>query len=322
MSVSKILKELSEATECAKKRGESDQDFYQRLLTAVGELSDKEWDKLSESAQDWNNAGGDALEAKKSIPNPPDMEEQKSEKAEETTSRRRGRGAAAEEEKPAAYEPKEGDEVEITTKRKTVTGIIVEIDDEMIVTNKNGADGEEADDVETARSSVVSIKKAGVKEEPKKDAEPEGPADPVAGDTVTIVTGRDKTITGTVTEIDDDVIVIGDDEYVIAKLKSVKVHAKAEAVPSGRRGRAAAKEDDKQPAKEEEKQKRGRGAGGVSVGQQIQELVLDNLSADVDAITKLAKKANVDCAEATITLTYSQTHKFLKLLEERKMLKK
>ena len=57
-----IEKELIEATDTVRKNDEDDQDYYRRLIDAVTELSDDDWEVISTPAQKWVNAGVKSIE--------------------------------------------------------------------------------------------------------------------------------------------------------------------------------------------------------------------------------------------------------------------
>lgn len=334
--MSEIRKELMAAAEMAPKRGESDADFLIRLQKAISEeISEDVWNGLSVPAQDWNNDAADAISAGKLIPDFPDAVKATEPEA-AVTPGRRGRGAAAPAATPEVFKPKIGDEVTVETKRgKKSTGFVVDLDKEVIVINPNGSGGAEKDDEEFDLAAVtispaLKTEDAGTEEAPEEDL------DPKVGDTVSVVTARDKTIAGNILELSDETIVLVDasgDEHELgrSRLKSLTVKVKngggttkatepEAAVTPGRRGRPP--NPDKQPAAEKADGKIKRASNdGVSVGQRIKELVCDNMSMKVDDIGAKLKKEGLDFRPNTLTLVYSDAHKFLNILKERKMLK-
>lgn len=318
---SKIQKELAEAADINPKRGEDHQEYLARLVKGVAALSDKEWDGLSQKAQDWYNDAADAKNAKaKTLPDFPDAE-----KAEEEAPKSSRRGAAKEEEAPA--KPKVGVVAKITTKRgKSSTGTIVEIDDDVVVIKHGDGSEEEFD-----RSRVESIEVAGGGA--KADADDGEDADPIkVGVEVTVVTKRGKEVTGKIVEIDDEVVVLdvdGEDEEfdrsrveAIKPVKAAKPAAKGKAkdaaeeeAPKTRRG--AAKGDDAG----DEKPKRSSNAAGVSVGTRIKELIADDLEATEAEIGKILTKEGIEFRENTLSLQFKDCHKFVDILKAKKMLK-
>lgn len=304
---SKIQKELAEATDINPKRGEDHQEYLARLVKGVAALSDKEWDGLSQKAQDWYNDAADAKNAKaKTLPDFPDAEK-------------------AEEEAPA--KPKVGVVAKITTKRgKSSTGTIVEIDDDVVVIKHGDGSEEEFD-----RSRVESIEVAGGGA--KADADDGEDADPIkVGVEVTVVTKRGKEVTGKIVEIDDEVVVLDvdgkDEEFdrsrveAIKPVKAAKPAAKGKAkdeaeeeAPKTRRG--AAKGDDAG----DEKPKRSSNAAGVSVGTRIKELIADDLEATEAEIGKILTKEGIEFRENTLSLQFKDCHKFVDILKAKKMLK-
>jgi len=70
-----IEEELLEATGIkGPKKGEDLQDYFGRLIDAVQDLKDPEWDKIGDPAQKWVNAGATSIKAKEEIENFPDAE--------------------------------------------------------------------------------------------------------------------------------------------------------------------------------------------------------------------------------------------------------
>jgi small nuclear ribonucleoprotein (snRNP)-like protein len=314
--MSKIEKILCDAAEIDPKRGEDRQDFLKRLVTAVGKLPDADWDKIDGKAQDWINAATDALNAKKDVEDFPDLP--KEEPAEGT---RRRRASADEPAKDKPYEPKLKDDVVVVTKRdKTITGKIVELDKEVVVLKDTV--GEEH---ELAFERIASIKPLNGGGSGKAD-EPEGPADPKVGDTVTLTTKRDKVYTGEVVEITDKIVVIkgadGEDEFDIDRVKEIKVHGKRAAESGSTRRRSS--EEPAKDAKDEKKEPAARtraSNGGVSVSQRITELIIDDMEAKEEDIGKILKKEGIEFKENTLGLNYVAVHKVLAALKAAKKLK-
>lgn len=104
-----IESELLEATGLKKKVGETFQKLAARLVGAVAEMPEDEWDKLSDEAQAWHNAGSKAINANKDVARFPADEEPAGEpdEPEEKPARGRGRASRDEEEEPADEEPEE-----------------------------------------------------------------------------------------------------------------------------------------------------------------------------------------------------------------------
>ncbi len=313
--MSKIQKELCEAAETDPKRGEDRQDFLLRLALAVNKLPDSEWNKLGKEAQSWVNDASDAANAKKELPDFSDAE-----KAESGSSRRR---VSQEDAAPAPYEPKLKDDVKATTKRgKIVTGKIVEMDKDIIVLKL--VDGGEE---ELNRDRIEKIEPLGGSKDPAE----EGPRDPKVGDTVTVTTKRDKVVTGEVVEMDKDIIVLklvdgGEEEFMRDRIASIKVEGgrRAESGSTGRRSADSSKDNegkgDEKPAAEDGKRTRATNAG-VSVGTRVRELIIENMDAKLEDISKMLKKENLEFRENTVQLNYADAHKLLDMLKKRKMLK-
>lgn len=328
--MSKIRDELMKAGDVSAKRGEDHNDLGRRIVLAVQDLSDKDWNKLSEPAQDWFNEAATAYNEKKDIPPFPDAE-----KAAEDEKPTRGRTHAADPEpekaEPEAYVPKRKDEVKVTNKRgKVYQGKVVEIDDEVIVIDTG--DGEE----EIARDRIESIEPLGGGKATKAD-EPES-SEPEKGDTVQVTTSRDKVVMGKIVEMNDEDLVLVDasgeeHEFSRDRLKSVVVKAKGSA-PAGRsskddgadekpsRGRTSTKGEDPEPEKDKGKTRVTKADnGGVSATTRIRELIADNLDASKDEIAKMATKEGLQFKDNTLQLIYTDCTKFVKMLRERKLLK-
>lgn len=304
---SKIEAELLEATELSAKRGEDRQDLISRLMKAIGTLTDKAWDALSQAAQDWYNSAADAKNEKaKVLPDFPDLEE---DEPAPTTTRRRG---AKDEERLTQV----GDTATVKTKRgKEVTGKVVELDKDVIVLDVDGK--EEEFSMDRVESVTVNHGTAGGSSEPD---------DPFAkGTSVVLVTKRGKEVTGTILEIDDDIVVLDvdgkEEEFSRDRVESIKPaggKAKDEPKASTRRGAAT---EDKGAVGAKEREPRSTNPPGVSIGQRIRELIVENMDAGEDAISKLLKKEGIDFRDGTLKLNYSEVHKLLDLLKARKLLK-
>lgn len=319
--MSKIQTELQDIAEVDPKRGESRQDFLMRMTVEVNRLPDSAWNKLSKEAQNWANEASDAANAKKTIPDFPDMDPP----AEASSGRRRT--AAADD---APYEPKVKDDVKITTKRgKVVTGKIVEMDKEVIVL-KNTEGAEE----EVSRDRVEKIEPlaSGGGSGRSADKEDPGPRDPAKGDTLTITTKRGKVATGECVEITDEFIVIkvnGEEtEFDKDRIESVKIEGgqRRAAESSGTSRRSADDSKDKdgggKDAKTEDGGRTRSTNAGVSVGQRIRELIIEDMSAKVEDIGKALKKEGLEFRDNTLSLNYNEAHKFLELLDKKGKLKK
>lgn len=118
----KIETELLEATGLKKKVGENFQKFAGRLITAVHELAEDDWNDLSDDAQDWINVGAKAVNRDKDVAKFPADEEpaeedepaaeeepaEEDEPAEEEAPRRGSRRAAKDEEPDEEDRPARG----------------------------------------------------------------------------------------------------------------------------------------------------------------------------------------------------------------------
>lgn len=315
--MSAIQKELAQATdvEPSKRKNETIEspDYMKRLAAAVADMPEKDWDKLSSEAKDWYNSVADALEAKKDIPAFPDLP-----KAEASTRRRSGSGETAEA-KP--YKAKKGDVVDVVTKRgRDYTGKIVELDDDGMVLDVDGKDVE----LDHDKIEKISLADAAVREA-AGDPGDDGPAEPEVGDTVEVVTKRDKVVVGNITEMTDTDMVVKDStgeihEFDKDRLKSVKVKVK-NAGKGEAKSTSREKADDKGDKGDEKKKITKAANGGVSATQRMRELICADLDAKKDAIAAALKKENLEFKQATLDLIYADSHKLIGILRENKRLK-
>ena len=216
--------------------------------------------------------------------------------------------------------------MKIVNKRdKEFAGELVEFDDDVVVIKQ--ADGEE---VEFARDRIASITVIGgtpaksSRRKADEDDEPEV-VEPEVSDTVEITNSRDKVSLGNIVEIDDKLVVIkkadGEEvEFARDRVKSIVVKVK-----NAGKGKADTKADDK-PAKGKEKAEPTKRAtrednGGVSVGQRMRDLIIADLSADREAISKALKKESLEFKDNTLDLVYKDVHKIVGMLKAAKLMK-
>lgn len=316
--MSKIEKQLAEATEVTRKRGESDQDYMKRLVKGVSELKDADWEALSPEAQNWFNDAADNLNKKKDLPDFPDAEKAE-EKKEETVSRR----GSSKKDEPA--EVKVGDTVTIVTKRgKTIEGEVIELADDLVVVKE----GE--DEVEVARDRMESMvvkaeEKATTRRRKSADDEdpPETPADPKVGDEVKVVTKRGKTITGKVVEIDGDMLVIddgaGEVEVSADKTESVEITKAAAGGKASKKEES--KKDDAKADKGKDKKISAKANGGVSATGRMRELICEDPSMSKEDLSAKLKKEGLEFRDNTLDLVYADAQKIISILRDLKKLK-
>lgn len=331
--MSAIQKELTKTLDLdAPKRGDR-QEFLVEVVRGVTKLSDSQWNSMSPAAQNWFNDAVDARNAKATIPEFPDFEEEQ----EEAPARRR---ASADDDAPKGgtrVEVKEKDlkpgmPISLVTLRgKEDTGHVIEVV-KGILAIKQG-NGEEVEyDLERIDKMYTLATESKEEDAPRRrrSAEDDEPADPIkVGVEVKIVTKRGKEETGEIIELSDKVLVlkVGKEEleYTRANLESVTpVGGKREEGTTRRRTASDEGKDtkDTKGGKDEADGKSKRSSNdGVSVGQRISELILDDLKATEEDIAKALKKEGLEFRENTLKLNFKSTHKFLDLLKERKLLK-
>lgn len=300
-------------------KGESRGDFLLRCIRAINKLADDDYNALPKAVLDWFNKAADEVEAnkkadkKKALPDFPDLEE---EQPAATTSRRR---RAADDEDDNASVVAVGKTVTLVTKRgKEHKGVVIEKDDKVIVLKVKD------EELEFDMDKVGTIE---VFNDGKAGDEPAGPVEPTVGCDVEFVTKRGRKASGKVIEIDDEVLVVktedGEEEFNRGRIESIKVL-----------GGKAAKKEEKAPEETgrrrsseaaEPEEKGGRASskanGGVSVGQRIKELIVDNLDASKEEIGKLLAKDKLEYRPNTLDLAYSEAHKVISILKDRKLLK-
>lgn len=159
--MSKIEKELVEATELKAKKGEDRQKFLRRLVTAVQALPEAGWEALTTPAQNWANKGQVVVndgepddEIKDFKDAKPALVEDDEDEAEAKPSKKKA-AAADEDEEPAE---EEAEEEEPAPKKK---GKVAK------------AEPEEEVEEEAAEEEPVPKKKAARKAEPDDDEEEE-----------------------------------------------------------------------------------------------------------------------------------------------------
>lgn len=353
--MSKIKAELMNAVAFAPQRGESERDNTIRLVLAVQDATDPVWNALSDAAKEWVNAAAVSINA---LDTNPDGEITPFPDAVAAPAPRARVARAAATPAPAPVPEPEpepegaddgllvGDEISALTKRgKTITGVIKEllVDDA----------GEQfgivlEDDTELEFEKLESIDLIGGAAEGAEAAEAVAGAvddDSVnVGDTLQVVTGRDKTVMGVVVELAEDVVALRlpDDsveDFTFSRLKSYKVLAYAAASapapapapaattrPRVARGAAAATPaatPTAAPAAAPATAPRTRASatGGVSVGKRIQQLMAANTSITLDQLMKTLAAEKIDAKEATVDMQWKANTSFIALLKEAGKLK-
>lgn len=333
MSGGAIRKELTDTANLQPKRGEDDSAFLVRLQKAISEDIDEDaWNGLSPEAQDWNNTAADDITAKRPIRPFAD------EKAEEPAPSTRRRGGASSTPAATAFTPKKGDNVLVTTKRgKVVQGVIVDLDDKVVVLNADGETGDQANDVEvvlegatitpsnTAEAAAIEGKatQAGA-----GAVEDESKIPPEVGDTIKVETKRGKVIMGKIVELEGDNLVLADStkeehELLVSSLKSfeIKVRAKGngaadvkkanDAAPS-KRGTATGGGD------EADKPKRSSNEPGVSVGNRIRDMLHENPKLTDEQIGAQLTKEKIEFRPPTVKMIGKDTRYMLEKFPDHK----
>lgn len=326
--MSKIQAELMKVCEISDRKVKDldRQSVLKLILKASNELSDKEFNDLSDPAVDWCNAAADAVNAKaKELPEFPDY---KATDGETSSGGGRRRSAAKDDDDDAPTGTKEitsakkGQAVRIVTKRgKDVSGTVVEIDDEVIVI-KTG-DGEEQEFDRDRIDKMYGLAEEGSGRRKASDDSDDGGDDPIkVGAEVKVVTKRGKEVMGKIIELNDDLLVIDDGkeevEFDRDRVESITPIKAAKEEAGGRR-RSAAK--DEKDDKGDGKNTRSSNEAGVSVGTRIKELLAEDPEMSMEAIGKRLDKEGIAYKENTLQLNYRDCVKFLEVLKAAKRLK-
>lgn len=322
--MSKIEKEIAKATGLDPKRGEDRQDYLVRLLPAVAKLDDDAWNGLSKGAQSWYNDAAEkrnkdkkAGKADADILEFPDAEQEEDDKP----ARRRGDDKEDSKGEPEKIKLKAGMEVKLTNKRgKVYEGKITEIDGDVVVIKT--ADGIEEIAMDRIETTEVFHGDAKGGKGRGGDDEPEDPIK--VGAQVKVVTKRGKEIVGKIVELDKEGMAIktedGIEDVLHERIETIKPVKAAKDEDEDKPARRGSKDEDKGDAKEEGKT-RSSNAEGVSIGQRIKELIADDLDATEAQIGKALTKEGIAFKENTLKLNYVDCHKFVAILQKKKMLK-
>lgn len=333
---SKIQQVLAKIAECDPRKDETinSGSYKRRLATTVSDLSDDDWDKLPEKAQDFVNLISDLINAKKGddLPAWPDLETSDESKP---AGRRRTRASDDEPsgEGSGGFKTvdvdslKKGDKVRITNKRdKVYEGTVIDPDDkgELVLglgDDEIGIDLDRVAKAEVWTEAASDEKPTDRRRRKADDDEPEMP-EPEVSDTVELITMRDKIVVGNIIEMTKDVIVVktadGEElEYSRERIKSIKVKVKN----AGRSG--SSKDKDDGAGKDDGKRKRtvSKSEDGVSATTRARELIIENMGDDVTTIAKKLAKEDLDVKENTLKLIFSDTHRLLAMLKVKKLLK-
>lgn len=324
--MSKIQQHIESTLDLKAKRGEERQEYLERVVKEINAASDDDYNALGKGdvgkdALEWFDSACDAVEAKKDIPDFPDLPKEE----EKTTSRRRS-SSKDEDDKPAVTaEPKVGDKVKAVTKRgKAIEGKLVEIDDEVVVIEVDG------EDEELQRSRLESLEVVGGKSK-AKDADDE-PADPIkVGAEVKVTNKRGKVFEGTIVELDEEVLVLktsdSEEEIDRNRIETIELlggKSKAKDEPKeeekSTRRRSSSKDKDEAAGDEE------GGRAGAGQGVQLRQMLVDTLAEDgalpsKEDFLKQAKKKFPDAKDNTLGIVHGEVHKLVEMLKKAKLLK-
>lgn len=335
--MSKIREELVAATKFAPQRGEDAKKVEIRLILAVQDLADPEWNALSEQAREFYQKAADAINLMGTAPDTAFPAYPDAVAAPAVRTRVAATPAPAPVAEPPA--PDEGDEGQLlvgdavtgkTKRGKEFSGVITVVDDNgFVLDNGEEYDFEKVDTIEV---------------EPPQEAAAEGEAadDEIAvGDTVEIITLRDKIIVAVVEELQDDLIVYKDatgavDDIAISRTKSVTLKHRPTAAPAPapaaasrpvvRRGGAApaaapaASTTTAAPAPAG-RRTRGGPDGKPSCGTRIQQLIAANPAISMADVAKTLAAEEIKAADATVDMQYKTLVGFIALLRENGKLK-
>lgn len=219
----------------------------------------------------------------------------------------------------ADAEPQVGDMVSLTTKRNiTVTGEVVELDDDVVVLKI----GDE--EVEYSRSRVASIVvEGGTAATDEADAAYE----PAVGDKVVAITKRGKEVTGNIVEIEGSVIVIdeGKGEEVEVDMETAKSVALVKETKKSDTATAQTTARGRTTAKTEKPEVEGKSAkikasdnGGVSVTTRMKEIMCADPALSLEAVSKALKSEKLQFNEQTLQINFKLVQQVIELLKKSK----
>lgn len=310
--MSAIQTELCKATGIDPAKYESRKALHADIIKATNKLPDKDWNTLSEAAQDWFNAGADATKAKKEVVEFPDYTAQSSSRRRSSSDDDAPKKEDTKGESLAVEKLQEGDRVCITTKRgKKYEGEVTENSKRKEYVVVKGNDGEDEIDYNKVDWVEVLHGNSGGSEDTGPDV----------GDEVEFKTTRGKTVRGVLSEITEDTIVIGkDDDYSMDRIDGdIKIIKKAGAsggngaAETSSRGRRSSSDSDEP---KEEKEGRSSNPRGTSVGGRIRQLVAEDLNISKDQVIKTMKKEGIEFKDATVNILYRDACDFVRLLKE------
>lgn len=327
--MSAIAKCIAKVLEVQPKRNEDRQDFIRRVVKAINDAPDADYNALSKETIAWYNDVADVVDANKKaskqkpLPDFPDLEEAGDDKAEEAPARRRG--ADKEEAKPESA-IKIGTEVTVIKKNgREVTGKLVERDKDVLVLEVDGKEREiEMDDV----GAIEQVNGAGK----GKADEPEGPAEPQPGDTVAFKTKRGREVEGVLVSMDadkDEIVVKtedGEEDFALSRIdggvsvtggKKANKKEEPKDEPPARAGRRSAAAE----PEAEGKAKRTTNPKGVSVGQRVKELLAEDPDMELKDVLKALTADGIEHKEVTVEMNVSDCKKFIAELRKAKRLK-
>lgn len=279
--------------------------LHQALVRAVNDLPEKAWSELTVKAQDWFNEAADALKAKKAIVEFADFTPEQP--AAEPRSRRRAaddEGEKSVKESASVEKLEEGQRVKVTTKRgKVYEGEVVENNKRKEFVAIKGADGEDEIDYDKVESIEVFHGTAGAAAADEPDAGPE------VGDEVKFTTKRGKTVSGVITELTAETIVLGkDDDFDLDRIDGditiIKKGSSAGAAKAEPETRSRTRSEPETTPPADDKRTRSSNPKGVSVGARIRELVAETPDISEEDVGKVLKKEGLEFRDNTLGMIY------------------
>ena len=317
--MSVIRKELKAVTGVRQKANEDPQTFFTRIIDAIDELDEDDWDELSKDSQNWYNAAVDAknekFKGKKiAIPNFTDEDEEDDDEP-ASKSKRKSTRKSSRRVKPAEDEDEDEDDdeqdiiledlmgknVSVKVGRKTITGRLEDIDDGVVYIDLG--EGEEYAELDEDKIKGFSEVED---EDDEDDDEPASKSKRGRGTSKR--KGSRKSTRRAQTAVDEV-----EDEDEPAKPKrgrgtSKRKGSRKSTRKSSRKAVAA-------------KPKRGRGSKSsgsedVPIGKTIREIVCGDLELTKEEVREELEEKGIEFKDGTVDVLYGEIHKTVEMLEE------